>query len=138
MIIETDNLEADKLTPEQLKTKLVKQGLNINLVILQFPNSEDFAEVFLECGAKTVISFKHEYDDLSREALDLEHDLDQIKHYHLVSEAMGKYVITVIEKIQTEKSIDDIVISFAGLTAILKNNEDLKKNGLQEISEKKL
>ena len=50
---------------------------------------------------------------------------------------MGKYVITVIEKIQTEKSIDDIVISVAGLTAILKNKEDLEKNGLQEIREKK-
>ena len=49
---------------------------------------------------------------------------------------MGKYVTTFIEKIQTDKPIDNIGISVSGLTAILKNKEELEKNGLQEIREK--
>ena len=54
--IETTNFEQEKLYSEQLDRLL--GDLKIDTVILQIPNSEKFADVFLRKNVKRVVYFQ--------------------------------------------------------------------------------
>ena len=63
LIIEDENFNQVKMTPDMLKKILTpeeesKSNLNIDLVILDIPNCDDFINVFIELGVKHIISFE--------------------------------------------------------------------------------
>ena len=56
--IEKDDLQEDKLTPEEL-SRLLPDRMNVDMVVLQFPNSKTLAKVFGEKGVGKVIYFDY-------------------------------------------------------------------------------
>ena len=60
MLIEDENFNQIQMTPEMLQLYLTTEDgptLNVDLVIIDLPNCEDFVNVFHQLGVKHVISF---------------------------------------------------------------------------------
>ena len=65
----------------------------IKIIILQFPNCEEYAKALYEKGAKVVIHFKHEYKiKESPTQTELNKKLKMMKEFHRITKIMQTFV----------------------------------------------